>query len=332
MAQEQPLIFHVGLYKTASSYLQWQIFPQVDALGTGPQPARVKALKTRMVQLFRRRSPSVWRTRKGRATAAEIAALARDDRPVLYSHESLYHGKIFLQGERRLQVRDPVHLLAAHLSAFARHAWGGRGSVRCLFFVRNQPDWLASMYAQFNDKVPGSGQADFERRVDALLADPPARGGQVVAYDHWVVTLAQALGEDAVLPLLYERLQEPQTWTRLAAFTERPELSCTDTADTPPGEQAKVRRSSPDAWRLKRPAVGRISRQGRKLLRRAGLPVQVPKAETSEASLVMDAALRQRIQTAYAASNRRFERLTGEEWAGRGYYPAPGNTASAPGT
>jgi len=322
MTRQLPLTFHIGLYKTASSYLQWQIFPQVGALGIGPQPTRSKTPKNRMVQLFRRRSPSVWRTRKGQAVAAEIATLAQDDGPILYSHESLYHGKIFLQAERRLQVRDPVHLLAAHLSGFARYAWGGRGPVRCLFFVRNQPDWLASMYAQFNDKLPSSGQADFEARVEALLADPPSHGGQAIAYDHWVVTLAQALGEASVLALLYEQLQAPQTWARIAAFTERPELAGA-AADEPPGERAKVRRTARDTWRLKRPAAGQATRTGRKVLRRVGLPVEVPKAQTATESLVLTPALRQRIQCAYAPSNRRFERLTGESLTGLAYFPEP---------
>ena len=319
MAHQIPLTFHIGLYKTASSYLQWQVFPAVGALGTGPQPARAKALKGRMVQLFRRRSPAVWRTRKGQAAAAEIAALARDGGPILYSHESLHHGKIFLQAERRLQVRDPVHLLAAHLSAFARHAWGGRGPVRCLLFVRNQPDWLASMYAQFSDKLPDPGQADFEARVEALLADPPGHGGQVIAYDHWLAALSQALGEEAVLALPYERLQAPQTWARVAAFTERPELA--EAAAGPPGEQAKVRRAAQDTWRLKRPAAGRAARAGRKGLRKAGLPVQAPEAQAGAEPLVLTPSLRARIQAAYADANRRLERLAGLELAGLGYYP-----------
>ena len=275
-----------------------------------------------MVQLFRRKSPSVWRTPKGQAVAAEIAALAKDDGPVLYTHESLCHGKIFLQNERRLQVRDPVHLLAAHLSAFARYAWGERGPVRCLFFIRNQPDWLASMYAQFNDKVPGSGQADFEARIEALLADTPGNGGQVIAYDHWVVTLAQALGEESVLPLLYERLQVPDTWTRLAAFTERQELAYSVAAQAP-GKKAKVRRLASDTWQLKRSFAGQGAiHSGLKLLRQAGLPVKVPKPQLSEQPLVLTPELRARIQTAYAGSNRRFEQITGTRLEGLGYYAA----------
>ncbi len=314
------LFFHIGLYKTASSYLQWEVFPAVGALGTGPQPAAAKALKAEMVHLFRRRSPTVWRTRRGQRAARRIAELAPAAGPVLYSHESLYHGKIFQQRPGRLGVRDPVHLLAAHLGAFARQAWGQRGRVGCLLFIRNQPDWLASMYAQFNDKLRGSGQADFERRVHALLREPLLYGGQAIDYDHWYHRLSEALGPAQVLPLLYERIEAPETWSRVAAFTGLEALGPGVALDKG-SQRAKVSRTAPAEWRLKDKGGTPWHRAGRKALRRLGVPVARPQPQTRAERLTMPEGLRGAIQGHYAAANGRLEQATGLSLAGLGYYP-----------
>lgn len=319
------IYFHIGLYKTASSYLQWEVFPTVGALGTGPQSAAGNALKKEMVHLFRRRSPTVWRTRRGQRAATRIAELASVSGPVLYSHESLYHGKIFQQQPKRLGLCDPVHFFATHLNAFARHAWGSRGRVGCLLFVRNQPDWLASMYAQFSDKIRGSGQDDFEQRIHTLLHEPLLYGAQAIDYDHWCNRLGQALGYERVLPLLYERIEEPETWSQVTKFTGLEALGSEVDLERE-NKRAKVRRTAPAQWRLKHRGGMPGSRVVRTGLRRLGAPIaKPPQPQVSAERLTMPEKLRDEIREHYEASNRRFEQATGLELAGVGYYPGENN-------
>lgn len=307
------ICFHIGLYKTASSWMQRTVFPAVGGLGLGSGNNKNRILQ-RMKACFLERSPDVWQEAEGRELAEDLLACAVSDGPVLYSDEALYRAKIFLDSTREADFTGEPYLLATHLREFSRHAWQGKGRVSVFYFVRNQMDWLASFYAQLSNRIPGASQADFVRRIQALADRPSAFGGNVVKYDRLTAALYEALGRDNVLPLVYERLNEEQTWSTLRAFSG---LALANERASGTGGHFKIRRHSPGSWTLRK--------YGEKL-RPRGFADRVHKnlarlPGRRAGSINAHESLRRQVQAAYHQSNAEFERLSGLDLSGLGYYP-----------
>lgn len=186
------ICFHIGLYKTASSYLQKTVFPEVGGLGLG-SPHNQNAVLERMKSCFLECSPGIWREEQGRKLADDIERSTPKDANILYSDEALYRAKIFLADTHEsLFVAEP-YILAEHFRQFSEYAWGGRGRVRVFFYVRSQADWLASLYAQLSNRIKGASQQDFVQRVQNLVDHPSASGGNVAKFDVLTAVLQDAL-------------------------------------------------------------------------------------------------------------------------------------------
>ena len=310
--QGRPLHLHVGLPKTASTFLQERVFPALGHLEVRTVPPtalfRTRADAARGHRLFAaalHRSAAVWEAR-GPALMDELLGPGdAGDRGLLVSDEAI--------GRRASRPEA----LAAHLAAFARLA-SARGFFppRIVAFLRRQDHWLASHYAQVSDRKGGS-QAGFESMVDRTL--DPARErygfGMLLDYGALHAALASVAGAERVLMLPHEALvAEPErVLRRLLAWLGTPE-EAVRTLLAAAADRANVRgeaRGGVPSWRLRPPSLALGGR-------RFGLPSRLWPARRIE--LTPD--LSSRILAAYAEANARAAAAAGLDLAAYGYLPA----------
>jgi hypothetical protein len=245
------LHLHIGVPKTASSWMQRAIFPRMPHLdavclpqGTFFAGAADREDDGRILSGLFRRAPEIWDDLGETLLDALLAGTSGADRDVLLSDE----------GMGRQASRPPM--LAAHLHAIKRHA-AARGfkRVRVLAFIRRQDQWLASHYAQRSGVEPRAGQRRFEELIDEVI--DPMRGrygfGMVLDWSALLSTLREAVGEEDVCIIPHERLEaDPGAtigaicdWTGADVATRASLV-----ADAVKGERDNVR-SAGASWRLR---------------------------------------------------------------------------------
>ena len=207
--QETNLYLHIGLPKTATTFLQSSVFPQFDHLlnlGT-PESANWQELDDqrlggRILSCCMRRSSSIW---------PEFGDLIFE--------ELLGPKELWLSNRRDVLISDEgvgragsrPSLLKAHMAGFRKKAmdWGfDRVSIICVF--RRQDHWYASHYAQMSDRNYRASQQDFERQVERLV-DPYQQRfqlGMLLDYKSLRDALVSAVGANNVLMLPHELLVE----------------------------------------------------------------------------------------------------------------------------
>lgn len=218
------LVFHVGLTKTASSFLQRKIFKgKMNTLERAiPWEDDEKEAK-HFQEVFRCSSPTVWESDYGKKLLPQQLNLtAKANIPVLVSHESLYYQRLFEDQLSEALLAEPF-LLASHLSAINNHAWE-HGAVKVMFFFRKQSHWLASYYAHTCYRMNRPSQADFEAKVRRMVMEPHRYGAQTCQYDRLIDALSSALGAENVLALPYEGFHLPKTWGAMREFLGRSTL------------------------------------------------------------------------------------------------------------
>ncbi|MFW5642331.1 MAG: hypothetical protein ACOCY0_06160 [Roseicyclus sp.] len=307
------LHLHIGLPKTATTFLQESVFPRIEGLHAsctpeaGPDldpPGRSESLMAWALA----RSPDIWRSAGDALFPAMLSgASGMDGRDVLVSDE-----RIGRTGSR-------ADHLGAHLRALAIEARRrGFKRVTCLCAVRRQDLWYASHYAQISDRNPDAGQKDFEAAVGRLV-DPERGGrrfGRLLRYDGLRAALVDALGAGNVLVCVYETMREtPDAFAAdLATFLGRPVPLPARGA----GSGSNVRNVGGRSWALRRydrRAAGENARTAAQAAR-ATLRRLRPGAP---GSIELTPELSERILTAYRASNLRLARDIDADLARYGY-------------
>ena len=311
MNRADTFVLHIGLPKTATTYLQKEVFPTVPAvrylgiprgdLFASPQDLdRGRRTLTACVN----RSAEVWEG-AGEAVLEEVFGCERAARP---------RGDVLVSDEGVGRSGSRPALLGAHLRALRRRAevWGFE-RVRILCVIRRQDHWLASHYAQISDRNPESSQEDFEAMIRETVDPAGDRYGFGMLLDYAALTGAveDAVGAENLLVLPYERLaQEPVRFLRsVYNFLE---------ADAPPRregepERRNVRSAGGEVWELRPSARERVLRlRPARLAGALGLPNEIrlirnPRNEEVTKTIRLTPPLRALISDAYRRSNRSLE-------------------------
>jgi hypothetical protein len=170
-APRADLIFHLGLAKTASSFIQKVILRgKILTLSRAIDRDEDRALSMEFWRAFRQSEPGYW-------AGPGAALFGRHDPahgPVLISHESLHdHNPFRGDGLPAGMEREPA-VLAGRLAAIARHAWP-HGTLKAWFFFRRQAEWLASIYAHSCWQLPDPSQQNSSSA--RARCSPPRRPG-----------------------------------------------------------------------------------------------------------------------------------------------------------
>lgn len=305
------LHLHIGLPKTASTFLQRRVFPALDHLVVRPVPRTGlfrgrddAAAEFRTFACALRRSAAVWPALGDRLFDELLGSEDGDRRGLFVSDEGL--GRAASRPES----------FTAHLLAFSALAQKrGFARPRIMAFLRRQDHWLASHYAQISDRKAGAGQAGFRATVAETL--DPARQrygfGMLLDYEALRTTLVTVAGEDGVLLLPYEVLvAEPEaTIRRLLDWLDTPHASAERLAAS--NGRANVRSEvigGALTWQLRPPSF--VLPRGR----RVSLPARVWPARR----ISLSSDLSGRILGAYEESNRSVAATAGLDLARWGYF------------
>lgn len=318
------LCLHIGLPKTATTFLQREVFPsfthirylstQGSNLFSSPQDAEHR--QGTLTSAFRR-SSLLWE----RHGDAVFQSLLGCDRPA-----DRLAGPVLLSDEGVGRTGSRPALLAAHLRAVRKRAeaWGF-GDVRVLCVLRRQDHWLASHYAQVSDRKPHASQDDFESGVRRILSPEGERFGFGMLLDYAVLAehVRRAVGPSNLLMLPYEMLNEApgEFGARLVEFTRGSTLA--SPLNLNGARKQNVRSTQKGVWIL-RPArqSGTLRLRPGRLFTALRLPDEVRLSRrTRGGTLKLTESVSKLILQEYELSNRVLINRFGVDLARYGYLP-----------
>jgi hypothetical protein len=245
----------MGLVKTGTTTLQKRCFELFDnTVTTNSTDEWKRKIRDELVRLVLDFDPSIWNRNEGRGYLELLrkACNKNAENPFFISREALLFPKFFnyvksctmFSGERC--GRYPVSL---HLEAILKNSPWISG-LRVLLTLRNQPQWLASLYAEQSNYVERASQDDFELQVRQLLSDDSLDGGGFLNWGYLVQDLARVVGKNNVYVLLLEEINMYSYWENLAEATGLP----FDPKDfiSVSGQRENIRSDDSAVWSLRR--------------------------------------------------------------------------------
>lgn len=231
------LIIHIGLPKTGSTFLQQHLFAgRTGYLGRSKENDQLIDKKTLLsfsekMCLHRFISP-----REGKKIAQDFVQILTTSKEIKNCDHLLWSEEIlsswFLhapksgvnQDERHEVGRRPVglnretgqirqrpHPFADFLRDYLVPEFEPHGKVRIVLILRNQPDWLASLYAQKSKYIRNASQKNFEKQVEHLLI----RKDPSIDWSALVEDFEDAVGRNQINILLYEEMGALQFWEQV---------------------------------------------------------------------------------------------------------------------
>jgi hypothetical protein len=159
------IIIHIGLPKTATTFLQRRVFPSLPGIFYIHKPNNLPPLLTPMWKYF---NTTLNNLISGRGTIdlllRRILIIASRFRLIVVSNEGLsMGGPIRVWNSNGKSVNDFVR----ELSEFAGSFTGG--TLKIVVGFRDVADWCASRYSESAKFLSHPSQADFENRMTAIL-------------------------------------------------------------------------------------------------------------------------------------------------------------------
>lgn len=297
------LIFHVGLGKTATTLLQKQVFPKINALGNGAKEMEKKELEKDFRNAVLFNDESIWGKKEGDKIKRKILKQASNN-PILYSSEYLLRPTYFYPKFNKVQYNNPNKLMiSSHIEKFKDLIWNGMGDVYVIITVRNQPEWIASVYAQRSFKYSGS-QKDFEKQVKSILYHNDWNGRKFMEYDKVYNEFASIIGKDKVKILFYEELNKLSFWEDMKEFTgfdlwgDFEKISSTKT---------NIKKVRDNEWQISNNDL--LKKIKNKIISVLKLPIN--KSESYRTIILKD-ELKNEIKKTFNESNRNLEQITGK--------------------
>lgn len=326
------LCLHIGMSKTATTWLQKSVFPPLygKSFRDNPRTSLLKGgrFQGALARAFRR-SPEVW-PHMGSLLLKELSgepehseAVVRDD--IVVSDQSagprLFEWGGYVGSHWERERMDPT-MLSAHLRAVRKVALAdGFSALKVILVIRRQDQWLASKYAQRSDRICGASQRDFEERIHYYLDEHDGYYSDGIILDYFRLwkALVEALGEQHVLMLPYEfLLVNPEGFLRQIVRFQRANqgdgVSIERLAASLP---INVRSAAPDSWRLRSPQRG-------VLLRTLGSPKQSLHLVWSSAmrnrSIRVAPSTKKKILDTYGEGNREVGQKIGHDLGEFAYF------------
>ncbi|SFD37029.1 hypothetical protein SAMN05660831_01548 [Thiohalospira halophila DSM 15071] len=318
------LTLHLGLPKTASTWLQKSVFPAmggIDYLGhMSWKSIRIppRNRKTRLDKIFRMH-PRVWDKFGDFIFRELIDGRSSFERgSVLISEEKIILPRFFAESATAEDGLD--FLLAEHLERLRIHAQkAGFDYLRLLVLVRRQDHWLASRYAQSSAFRADGSQNDFESAVKYLIGKGFDLHGFRLQYDRLYRILSEVVGAGGVTFLPYEevRYDRERFLESLSSGVGGRLTSLPIDEDTM--HHSNVRSKSNTSWQLrKRSRKVRVPKLIRPIF---GGKRRLDLSRPSEANqIVLSETLSNQIREAYYESNQKLAALINRDLKGLGYY------------
>lgn len=219
------LILHIGYPKTATTYLQKKIFPQVKGLGINSKFNSMSLAKS-MTKIALKGNPKLWLESEGKMLLSGITS-SHGGNIKIYSDEHWLWGPSKLCPPRKIQEvpasTGEEFFVAQHIknmsSALRQIGW----RLKVLVTLRAQSTFMPSMYSQCASRICDEPSTDHLASViTSILADETMTGIGFLRYDRLYYQLASAVGPDSLHFLFFEDLGRLSFWSDLIAFTGLP--------------------------------------------------------------------------------------------------------------
>lgn len=201
------------------------------------------------------------------------------------------------------------------------------GNIRVVLTFRTQWEWLASLYSEQSHSIPGASSSDFQNQVERLLET----NDLYLDWEGWVEDLKSVLGEENVLALPLEAMNQEGFWSNLADFVGFENVA-SDPLEKPP---KRKRNQGIDSWMLQSLKIRRtlfrdlsydpnpLLRGGVKLVGSApfGSLLRQVVDKGRESRLYLNNSLKLEIQEHFSPSNARLAEKLGCNFYKLGYLP-----------
>jgi len=211
----QDVVIHIGLPKTATTFIQRLMSDKANYLGLEGYNAHY-TIKLLYIYSDYSKGKSIREgVKRWSSSLTDFVQKNKLEGPVVISSEFFFAGELNGVPEFPLveNVRSDGSLLISKFLRTLSETLKYDFSIKVLLTIRNQPEWLASKYAQASPKIFGASQKDFENRMECF--------GKLSNkfWCNWggvVKDLDEELGEKNVIVLCMEDIGENEFWRDLS--------------------------------------------------------------------------------------------------------------------
>ncbi len=203
------LVVHIGLQKTGTTHLQTTLFSRHSAF-VGSRGTRILA-RSEFADLTRfidEREPHDWET-ASLPVPRWVAALALEvsgEESTLVSHEKLLRQPNLLKDPGGGGFPFFLERRAKHIAIFCERLAPTSTSPTIIVTIRRQPEFLASLYAQYSHGFVRPSQQDFERKTKEILRRIDEGQPSVLNFLELIRALERELPNARVLVYPLERI------------------------------------------------------------------------------------------------------------------------------
>lgn len=233
------IIFHIGFSKCASSTLQDIVFSQTKGyLGIG----RNTPEELNYASNFLKISPVGHNVKGNYVLAKRWAEQILEIKKEKYPNTN----RLILSNEdftaRNLLNNRPI---IPFLKKFNEKIWKEHGNLKLIIVIRNQPEKIASTYAQLSKLNTRASQKNFVFYTRKVLR----KSFYKLDYYSWIKSLYATFGEDNICVLLMEDINKIDFWDELKNFADLNELNPKKMINNQ--NKANQRSVSKDIWKIR---------------------------------------------------------------------------------
>lgn len=229
------LIFHIGLSKCASTSIQKALRDVPGYLGRMSSDRIGNSLVTELLRI----SP-VNRLNFNRVNEKALNSWRHSVQKHLMERGFLDRNVVISREEFSKPIDDYTGLLG-FLAKIRGEVWTS-GKVKVIVVLRNQPDKIASEYAQRSSKRFNANQEDFHIYLRSRLHS------KSLDYGELILRLHQEMGVENVLTLFVEEAGEVSFWQKIIDFCEIPDNELC--AALIPSNKRNVKSLGSNKWKI----------------------------------------------------------------------------------